>query len=164
MLANKAKFVDFVTTILIFFYKIRHFPELLHPFLFLASVCLLCLSDIRSTLSACNFQSMKSPVKLNSLFLKFFSYITWFDYTRHWTPCKWGLYIKSYCFFEAIAYRFENYKLLSRAIVIWGLRQVFKVRESQTKEMSHRKLMYLRLIFLCVDDYKCQFLPTHPNQ
>ena len=76
MLANKAKFVDFITVILIFFYKIRHFPEFLHPFLFLASVSLLCLSDIPSTLSACNFQSMKSHVKLNSLFLKFFSYIT----------------------------------------------------------------------------------------
>ena len=28
--------------------------------------------------SACNFQSMKSPVELNSLFSKFFCYITWF--------------------------------------------------------------------------------------
>ena len=43
------------------------------------------------------FQSMKSPVKLKRLFLKFFCYITWFDETRH------SLYIKSYCFFEKIA-------------------------------------------------------------
>ena len=28
--------------------------------------------------SVCNFQSMKSPVELNSLFSKFFCYITWF--------------------------------------------------------------------------------------
>ena len=28
--------------------------------------------------SVCNFQSMKSPVKLNSLLSKFFCYITWF--------------------------------------------------------------------------------------
>ena len=28
--------------------------------------------------SVCNFQSMKSPVKLNSLFSKFACYMTWF--------------------------------------------------------------------------------------
>ena len=28
--------------------------------------------------SVCNFQSMKSPVELNSPLLKFFCYITWF--------------------------------------------------------------------------------------
>ena len=27
----------------------------------------------------CNFQSMKSPVELNSLLLKFFCHVTWFD-------------------------------------------------------------------------------------
>ena len=31
------------------------------------------------SISACNFQSMKGPVELNSLFLKFFCYIAWFD-------------------------------------------------------------------------------------
>ena len=31
--------------------------------------------------SVWNFQSMKSHVKMNSLFLKFFCYITWFDKT-----------------------------------------------------------------------------------
>ena len=30
------------------------------------------------SIPVCNFQSMKSTVELNSLFLKFF-YITWFD-------------------------------------------------------------------------------------
>ena len=30
---------------------------------------------------------MKSPVDLNSLLLIFF-YVTWFDETRHWRPCK----------------------------------------------------------------------------
>ena len=28
--------------------------------------------------TVCNFQSMKSPLELNSLFSKFFCYITWF--------------------------------------------------------------------------------------
>ena len=68
------------------------------------------------TLSVCNFQSMKRPVELNSLLLKFFCYITWLvispGQTRHWTTCKRGLYVKSYCFFETIAQRFKNYKLL----------------------------------------------------
>ena len=49
-------------------------------------------------ISVCNFQSMKSPVELNSLFSKFFCYITWFvispDQTQHWTTCKRGLYVK----------------------------------------------------------------------
>ena len=31
------------------------------------------------SISVCNFQSMKSFLELNSLFVKFFSYITWFD-------------------------------------------------------------------------------------
>ena len=30
---------------------------------------------------------------------------------RHWKPCKRILYVKSYCFFEIIAWRFKNYKL-----------------------------------------------------
>ena len=38
----------------------------------------LCAS-VASSSSVCNFQSMKSPVELNSLFLKFFSDITCFD-------------------------------------------------------------------------------------
>ena len=54
-----------------------------------------------------NFQSMKSPVALNSLLPKLFCYITWFvlspDYTRNWTTGKRGLYVKFYCFFETIA-------------------------------------------------------------
>ena len=38
--------------------------------------------------TVCNFLSMKSPVKLNCFFLKFFCHITWFDQTQHWTLCK----------------------------------------------------------------------------
>ena len=30
----------------------------------------------------CNFQSMKNPVELNSLFSKFFCYVTWLDATQ----------------------------------------------------------------------------------
>ena len=37
------------------------------------------LNKVALQLSLCNFQSIKSPVELNSLFLKFFCYITWFD-------------------------------------------------------------------------------------
>ena len=48
----------------------------------------------------CNFQSTKSSVELNSLFL---SYIIWFDETQHWRPSKRDLYIQSYRFFETIA-------------------------------------------------------------
>ena len=33
---------------------------------------------VPNTISVCNFQSMKSPVELNSLLSKFFCYITWF--------------------------------------------------------------------------------------
>ena len=46
------------------------------------------LSQMRLLLlpyTVCNFQSMKSPVELNSLFSKFFCYITWFVY--HLTRC-----------------------------------------------------------------------------
>ena len=58
--------------------------------------------------SVCNFQSMKSPVELNSLFSKFFGFITWL--TWQWTTCKRGLNVKSYCFCETIGQRFRNYK------------------------------------------------------
>ena len=54
-------------------------------------------------------KSIKSLVELNSLFLKFFYYITCFDETRDWRPCKRGLYAKP--FFETIAERIKNYKL-----------------------------------------------------
>ena len=30
----------------------------------------------------------------------------------HWTTCKRAFYVKSYCFFETIAQRFKNYKLI----------------------------------------------------
>ena len=72
----------------------------------------------RASNTVCNFQSMKSPVELNSLLSKFFCYITWYvispDQTRLWTTCKRGLYVKSFCFFETIPYRFKNYKLNKR--------------------------------------------------
>ena len=58
--------------------------------------------------SVCNFQSMKSPVELNNLLLKFFCYVTWFDERQNWRPCKRGLFFKSYCFFEIISYWFKN--------------------------------------------------------
>ena len=58
---------------------------------------------------------MKCSVELNSFFSKFFCYIPWFvispDQTRHWTTCERALYVKSYCFFKAIAQRFKNQKL-----------------------------------------------------
>ena len=58
------------------------------------------ISNICSTV--CNFQSMKSPVELDSLFSKLFCYITSFvisrDQTQDWMTCKLGLYVKYYCF------------------------------------------------------------------
>ena len=61
--------------------------------------------------TVCNFQSMKSPAELNSLFSKFFCFVTWFfmspGQTRHWTAYKRGLQVKSYCFFETIAQRLK---------------------------------------------------------
>ena len=45
-----------------------------------------------NTSTVCNFQSMKSPVEMNSFLSKFFCYATWFvispDQTRLWTTCK----------------------------------------------------------------------------
>ena len=53
--------------------------------------------------SVCNFQSIKSPMELNSLLSKFFCYVAWFDKRRNWRPYKRGLFFKSYCFFEIIS-------------------------------------------------------------
>ena len=71
--------------------------------------------------SVCNFQYMKRPVELNSLFSKFLFYhlvwyITWLDTT---TLCdlqtrplrKILLFIWKNNFFRIIAWRFKNYKL-----------------------------------------------------
>ena len=58
--------------------------------------------------SVCNFQSMNSAMELNSVFSKFFCYITRFvtspNQTREWTTCKRGFYVKYYCFSETITY------------------------------------------------------------
>ena len=53
-------------------------------------------------------------MELNSLFLKFFCCIIWFDGARLYRPYKRGLYVKSYCFFGKIAWSFKNYKLIKR--------------------------------------------------
>ena len=58
---------------------------------------------LRKAASFCNFQSMKRPVELNGLLLKFFCYVTWFDERRHWRACKRGLCVKTCCFFGTIA-------------------------------------------------------------
>ena len=67
------------------------------------------ISSFENTLlvydSVCDFQPLKRSVELDNLLLKFFCYVTWFDEKRHWRPYKWGLFVKSYCFFEIIAYR-----------------------------------------------------------
>ena len=39
-------------------------------------------------ISVCNFQSMKSPVNMNSLLLKFYCYVTQFDERQNWRLCK----------------------------------------------------------------------------
>ena len=47
---------------------------------------------------------MKSSAELNSLLLKFFCYVNWFNDRRHWKLYKGGLIVKFYCFFERITY------------------------------------------------------------
>ena len=61
--------------------------------------------------SVCKFQSMKSPVELNSLLLKFFRYGTRSLERWNWRLWKRGLFFKPYCFFETIDQRFKIYKL-----------------------------------------------------
>ena len=61
----------------------------------------------------CNFQSIKCPLELNSLLLKFFCYVTWFDERRNWRPCKRDLHFKFYSLFEIVPSWFKNYKLLA---------------------------------------------------
>ena len=46
-----------------------------------------------------------------SLFVKFFCYAICFDERQNWRSCKRGLFFKSYCFLEAIAETFKDYKL-----------------------------------------------------
>ena len=51
----------------------------------------------------CNFQFIKNSVELNGLFLKILllhHLVCYMTYTRRWTTCKRGIYVKSYCFLE----------------------------------------------------------------
>ena len=50
------------------------------------------ISNTRVTV--CNFQSVKSHMKVNSVLLKFFCCVTWFGERRHWRRWKQGLFIK----------------------------------------------------------------------
>ena len=75
------------------------------------------------TITVWNFQSMKSPVELNSLLLKFFCYITWLvispDQTRHWKKTwKRDLYVKFCCTFKTIDQQFKNYELITEKSVL----------------------------------------------
>ena len=60
--------------------------------------------------SVCNFQSMNSSMKLNSLFSKFFCYITRFV-TWHLIRRKNGRLAKAFMFFWNNSLPFKNYKL-----------------------------------------------------
>ena len=55
---------------------------------FFQLMCYVYVIKFPAYVSVCNFQSMRSPLELNSLFLTLFCYITWFDDTWHWKPCK----------------------------------------------------------------------------
>ena len=67
------------------------------------------------------------PMKIeqNTLFSKFFCYISWFaissDQRQHQTTCERGLYVQSYCFFKKIAKWFKNYKLISDRLIFQSL-------------------------------------------
>ena len=69
---------------------------------------------MRLSIPVCNFQSMKSTVDLNSILWKFFWYVTWFHERRNWKACKQGLFLKSYRFFETMAYGLAIQKLQLR--------------------------------------------------
>ena len=56
----------------------------------------------RSTFTVYNFQSMKSTVEMDSLLLKFFYCITWFDERQYWMSCKRSPFFKSYCYILAV--------------------------------------------------------------
>ena len=90
--------------------------------------------------SVCNFQSMNRPMEMNSLFSKFFCYITMFvtlpDQTREWTTCKRGLYAKYYCFSETIAYGLKITNCISHT---------FSVLSTQSMSSSQRKRVSPRL-------------------
>ena len=60
--------------------------------------------------SVCNFQSMNSPMELNSLFSKFFCYIIRFV-TWHLIRRENGRLAKAFMFFWNNSLRFKNYKL-----------------------------------------------------
>ena len=64
--------------------------------------------------SVCIFQSMKSPVELNSLFFKV---VLLYHLVCYIMTCKRGLYVKSFCFFETIAQWFNSYKLKCSHII-----------------------------------------------
>ena len=53
--------------------------------------------------SVYNFSSMRSPVELTSLLIKFFCYVTEFDEGRNWRPANEVYFFKSYYFFERIS-------------------------------------------------------------
>ena len=69
------------------------------------------LKNIVSYVQFVIFKSVESPVELNSLLLKFFCFVTWFDEKRNWRPCKRDLYLKIYCCFEIISQWFKNCRL-----------------------------------------------------
>ena len=118
----------------------------------------LLLSFQSMSYSVCNFQSTKVPVELNNLFPKFFGYITWFavlsHQTRHWATCKRDLYVKSYCFFKAIAQRFKNYKLY----YFWMITLMKNVNIFQTANVQPKGVAQHLLDFL-LDVFCCQFQP-----
>ena len=51
-----------------------------------STICQQTAQKMKFCITVCNFQSMKSTVELNRLFLKFFCYITWFVISPDQTP------------------------------------------------------------------------------
>ena len=78
--------------------------------------------------SVCNFQSMNSPVELNSLSSKFFCYITRFvtspAQTRERTTCKRGLYVKQCCFSETVAYGLKITNCISHRFSVLSIQSM----------------------------------------
>ena len=85
---------------------------------------------------------MKSPVELFlypvELFLYHLVCYIMIRQTPHWTTCKRGLYVKSYCFFETIAQRFKNYKqIIATGSLQPKLFVVLYVRANYTRRIDY---------------------------
>ena len=70
--------------------------------------------------AVCNFQSMKSPVELNSLSSKFFCYITWLDATLDDLQTRPLRQILLFFRNNSLAVKKKQRKLHDKTVLPWG--------------------------------------------